>query len=135
MFFLMRVQFCKHPACPPATADDGLQVKVTPKHYSSLPFLVRLYIHLDLKPVTSDFIALQPQSFAFSSKTEAPAAPCSSSVYNPGSISTPSPHPITRLHTHCQLQAEFFSSAPTPAYPRASTESTEQCERSDSLSA
>lgn len=96
--------------------------------------MVNLYPHFHLKPVTSDFTALQPHP-SLSVQTEAPAAPCSSSVYNPGSISTPSTIPITRLHTHCQLQAEFFSSAPIHACPGAYTESAQQCERGSSLSA
>lgn len=49
------LQLCKRPACPPATAADGLQVKVTPKHYSAS---LSWSSHLDLKPVTSDCTAL-----------------------------------------------------------------------------
>lgn len=46
-----------------------------------------------------------------------------------------SPYPVVQPYTHCQLQAESFSSVHTPACPQAFTENAEQSERSDSLSA
>lgn len=58
-----------------------------------------------------------------------------SCVYNLGSIITSSLFDIIYPHTHCQLQAEYFSSVQTPACPRAFTENAEQCECSNSLSA
>ena len=77
--FSWELSFCKHPACLLPLLMMKCRLTLLPNTiHSFLLFLVQLY-----RPVMSACTALQPHP-SLSVQAEAPAAPCSSSVYKPG---------------------------------------------------